>query len=109
MVWGHWRRSFQKFQFWALNNGYQDNLTIERTDNDGPYAPWNCCWVTFKAQQNHKRDNRLITFDGETHSVAEWVEITGIKRATIEKRLCLGWAPEKAVSTPVRNYQSRGG
>ena len=97
-----WKSSFAAFQEWALSNGYSEDLTIDRKDNDKPYCPENCRWLTLSAQQHHKRDNHLITYNGETHNIAEWVKITGIKRGTIEKRLRLGWPPDKAVSTPPR-------
>ena len=49
------------FKAWALANGYADDLTIERTNNDGHYTPDNCCWIA-KAQQTHnRRPNRSTT------------------------------------------------
>lgn len=40
-----WDR-FESFRDWALASGYQDNLTIDRKDNDGNYEPSNCQWIT---------------------------------------------------------------
>ena len=68
------------FEKWALNNGYNDVLTIDRIDNDGIYCPENCHWVTRKEQNRNKRNNVNITVSGETHCKAEWAEIFGYKR-----------------------------
>lgn len=94
-----WRNSFQKFQDWAISNGYRDDLTIDREDNEGSYCPSNCRWISFKDQQNHKRDNHLVTYNGETHNITEWAAITGINRNTLFARLNrLGWSAERALS-----------
>ena len=50
-----WRNNFEAFYKWALSNGYRDNLTIDRKDNDKGYSPDNCKWSTMKEQNQNKR------------------------------------------------------
>lgn len=94
-----WRLDFHAFYEWALSHGYEDGLTLERVDNDKGYCPDNCRWATRKEQNNNRRSNRRITYNGETHTIAEWSKITGIKQGTIRNRIALyGWPVEKALT-----------
>lgn len=71
-----WKNDFLSFYNWAINNGYKDNLTIDRIDVNGNYEPSNCRWVTMKEQSNNRTSNHLITFNNETHNMMEWSKIT---------------------------------
>jgi len=50
-----WKNDFQAFHEWAVENGYADNLTIDRVDVNGNYEPANCRWVTMAEQNKNKR------------------------------------------------------
>lgn len=96
-----WEQDFLVFRDWAIENGYQEGLTIDRKDGAKGYTPENCRWVPMKTQNNNKRNNHLISFRGETHTLAEWAEITGINRSAITDRLVRGWPLERVLTEPV--------
>lgn len=96
-----WLHNFIAFYDWAIANGYNDTLTIDRIDVNGNYCPDNCRWVNMKTQQNNRTNNHLLTYNGVTHTINEWSEILGINRQTIKSRLHYGWSVEKTLTTPV--------
>lgn len=77
------KTGFEAFSKWAHENGYHEDLTIDRIDNDGDYTPENCRWVSLKMQENNTSKNRKITVRGITKTIAEWSEIIGIPRTTL--------------------------
>lgn len=80
-------RGGRAFKKWALENGYADNLTLDRIDVNKGYSPENCRWVSMEVQQNNKRNNRLITYKGKTQTIAQWSREVGIPFKTIQGRL----------------------
>lgn len=98
---------FEPFYEWSTANGYRDDLTIDRINNDKGYCPENCRWVSMKAQANNRRSNRRITYNSETHTLAEWSEITGISKTTIRDRLKSGWTVERALTTANKQQMER--
>ena len=92
-------QDFVGFRDWALSNGYQEDLTIDRIDSNGNYEPSNCRWATRKEQQNNTSYNRLYTYEGETLSITQWAEKTGIHPNMLYKRLGRGWSIKKAITT----------
>lgn len=95
---GH--EGLRKFCEWATKNGYKDNLTIDRIDNDGDYEPSNCRWVDAYAQMNNTSWTVKLSVDGETKGISEWARISGINRRTISRRLERGWDVKRAIFEP---------
>ena len=85
----------KNFREWAVNNGYEKGLTIDRIDNNKGYSPDNCRWVTAKEQSYNRRSNKLITIHGKTQTVTEWAKETGIPIGTIQNRLKYGWEEDR--------------
>lgn len=102
-----WKNDIMSFINWGIENGYKEGLSIDRIDNDGDYSPENCRWADATQQCNNRRTNAFVTYNGETHTYAEWSRITGIKPLTIRHRIEEAhWSIEDAltVSTDERRY-----
>lgn len=92
-----WENDFSVFQKWAISNGYQDTLTIDRIDNDRGYCPDNCRWVTPGQQCLNTRSNKYITYNNKTQTLKEWADELGLKYTKLWKRLKRGWSFEEAI------------
>lgn len=69
---------YKNFKEWALNNGYKDNLTIERIDVNGNYCPENCKWITLSEQCLNKRQTLLYLYKGKVVTLVELAKITNL-------------------------------
>ena len=107
-----WKDNFQAFYDWAIQSGYDftaafGECTLDRINVNEDYYPQNCRWITNKKQQNNKRDNTYIEYDGKTKTLAEWSEITGINYSTLTYRIKKShWSIQKALETPVRQFNT---
>ena len=75
IVCDEWRENFQAFYDWAVQNGYDETLTIDRIDNDGNYCPDNCRWSSKEEQARNRSSNINITIGNATKTLTEWCEI----------------------------------
>lgn len=98
--------TYENFQSWALENGYADNLTIDRIDTKGDYKPSNCRWITLAEQQRNKRNCRYLTINGVKKTLAEWSREIGISRSTLQYRIEKNMPVEKIMSK--LNLNSKG-
>ena len=103
-----WKISFIEFlQDLVTEIGERPSLkhSLDRKDNDGHYEPGNLKWSTVSEQGRNRRGNRIVTAFGQTRTITEWSEISGISWYTIGRRDKAGWTKERAVSEPARNYR----
>ena len=91
-------QNFEPFKDWAISNGYADNLSIGRIDNDKGYAPENCRWETAKQQNRNTRRNVMI----EGLCLSDYCIKIGMKPSVVIKRIFRGWDIERALSTPIK-------
>lgn len=81
-----WKHSFEAFWEWALKNGYKDNLTIDRINNDGDYCPDNCRWADTETQCNNRESNIKIKIGNTTKSLLEWCKIFDVDYSAVHAR-----------------------
>lgn len=106
-VYDEWRH-FRSFEAWALANGWRKGLELDRIDNDGPYAPWNCRFVT--RSQNQR--NKCNTIFAAGIPLATWYDAykvkmneLGLSYPTVQSRFSkLGWSLEDSLFTPRRTH-----
>lgn len=78
---------YENFRNWALENGYEENLTLDRIDNNGDYSPNNCRWANVYVQANNRNTNTLVTVNGETKTISEWAKEKNINYSTLRSRV----------------------
>ena len=103
-----WKKDKKEFFSWAMNNGYDASLQIDRIDNNKGYSPENCRFVTATESQNNRRCTRLykgipigdIVNNSECNPLAlDWNKV--YKRLTGDNGRLKQWDIVKALSTPV--------
>jgi hypothetical protein len=95
-----WKNDFYAFAKWAINNGWNPSLSIERNDFNIGYQPDNCSFITMDEQARNKTSNIKITFNGIERCIAEWCRVLNLPDKTIYMRY------ERGIREPNRLFYS---
>lgn len=93
-------KNWETFKDWAIKNGYTDTLSIDRINNNDGYYPENCRWTDSKTQSRNKRNNIIVTINGESHILSDWCKILGLNRESVKSRIKYGLTPYQALTIP---------
>lgn len=99
---------FINFYNWAINNGYEEGLTIDRIDNNNGYYPNNCRWVDYTIQNNNRNCSIKIEAFGENKTILEWEKDKRcvVKANTLYIRIFRQkWNVEEAITQKQRKNQ----
>ena len=99
-----WKKDYKLFIYWALKNGYQEGLQIDRIDNNKGYSPENCRWVTPLQNANNKENTFKVIYYGKEYAFTELVREKNMMNhlSTIRTRIKRGWNIEDAFNTPIK-------
>ena len=98
-----WINNFECFKEWAYKNGYNENAkrgecTLDRINVEKDYEPNNCRFISNKQQCNNKRNNIIIEYEGQKHTLKEWSEIVKINYSVLLYRKYKNWDIQKMLT-----------
>ena len=94
---------WKEFSAFLRDMGVQPpGLTLERVNNNAGYFLSNCRWATMREQNNNRRNNHLLSLDGETLTIRAWSRKLGGSDELVNKRLKAGWPIHRALKEPCR-------
>ena len=102
-----WKFSFEQFRDWSLENGYKDNLSIDRIDNNGNYDPANCRWTNRETQSSNTRRNSVHTYNNKTQTLKQWAIEYDLNYNMLYGRIMNGWDFQAALEIPSRKTDTR--
>ena len=107
IVCNEWKDDFEVFRNWAIENGYKENLSIDRIDSDKNYCPENCRWATDIQQANNTSRNLIFTVDGCTDTLANLCRKYNIPYTLAHSRIYRNWDIKKALTEPSQRKRAR--
>lgn len=90
--------NYKNFKKWAIENEYQEGLSLDRIDFDGNYEPSNCRFISMEEQQRNKSNNVNLTYRGRTQTLTEWAREYNLHYRTLKSRLELGYTVDEALN-----------
>lgn len=99
-----WMEDKTKFVDWVRHSNWSPGLQLDRIDNDGPYSPENCRWVTSKENNNNKSNNHLVLYNGEYLTLSQICDKYGISSNVLTARIreWVGRTIEEIIETPLK-------
>lgn len=102
-----WLSDSASFFDWAVQNGYEPGLSIDRINVNGDYCPENCRFIPMGEQASNTRRNRFLTYHGITRTVAQWARSLGVNGKALQHRVDRGWDVERIFTQPFRGRRGR--
>lgn len=107
IVCNEWKDDFEAFRNWAIENGYKENLSIDRIDTNKNYCPENCRWATNIQQANNTSRNLIFTVDGYTDTLDNLCRKYDIPYSLAHSRVYRNWDIKKALTEPSQRKRAR--
>jgi hypothetical protein len=100
-MYDEWVKSFEAF-YAHVGPRPSPKHSLDRIDNNDHYEPGNVRWATATEQQRNKRDNHVVTINGQSRCIGEWNKIAGLSKGTLNQRLKLGWPEDRLLIPSLR-------
>ncbi len=96
---------FEPFMEWALDNGYEEKLSIDRINPAGDYEPSNCRWSDRQTQDRNRRNSRMVCINGEEINLKTASELSGLNYGCLAHRYKLGIRDEEILKPMQRGIK----
>jgi len=103
-----WVKSFEKFLVDVGRRPSKKHSLDRYPNNDGNYEPGNVRWATSRQQLLNRRNNRILEVDGQSKTITEWAESSGLSPMTIHQRIKVGWPMKDAVTRAAGQSENHG-